>query len=56
MPFQKGADSVALIIVITTVSVVPVHILDIQSRRKTLQSINIPMLLVGLFGFYVSFC
>lgn len=42
MPFQKGADSVALIILLTAVSVVPVLILDIQSRRKNFKKYKYP--------------
>ena len=42
MPFQKGAESVALVILITVASVVPVLILDIQSRRKSFRGYKYP--------------
>ncbi|AUH72165.1 hypothetical protein [Legionella sainthelensi] len=42
MPFRTGANSVALVILLTTASVVPVFILDIQSRRKSFRKYKYP--------------
>lgn len=42
MPFKQGSDSVALVIVLTVVSVVPVFILDAHSRRSNFKKYKYP--------------
>lgn len=42
MPFKTGAESVALVIIISAVSVVPVFLLDIQARRKNFKPYKFP--------------
>ncbi|HHI9989665.1 TPA: hypothetical protein ACQDQH_002762 [Legionella pneumophila] len=42
MPFQQGAESIALVILLTFFSVVPVLIIDFFTRRKTYKSYPYP--------------
>ncbi|MGL5741121.1 MAG: hypothetical protein ACRCXC_00490 [Legionella sp.] len=42
MPFQRGAESVALIVMLSVLSIVPVVILDIISRKKTYKGYRFP--------------
>lgn len=42
MPFQLGAQSAALVILFTVISVVPVFVIDVISRRKTYKAYKYP--------------
>ncbi|HAU4159341.1 TPA: hypothetical protein ACPHXU_001642 [Legionella anisa] len=42
MPFQQGAESIALVILLTFFSVVPVLIIDFFTRKKTYKSYPYP--------------
>lgn len=42
MPFQKGAQSVALVFMLTVLSVIPVLILDVLKRRKSFKGYQYP--------------
>lgn len=44
MPFQQGKQSVALIILLTVLSVVPVIIIDVLNRRKSFKGFRYPYL------------
>ncbi len=48
MPFQNGAVSVVLIFMLTFLSVVPVLILDIFSRRKKFKGYQYPYVTSGV--------
>ncbi len=48
MPFQRGAVPVVLIFMLTFLSVVPVLILDIVSRRKTYKGYKHPYVTSGV--------
>ncbi|HHT0592621.1 TPA: hypothetical protein ACTXXA_001587 [Legionella anisa] len=48
MPFQNGAVSVVLIFMLTFLSVVPVLILDIFSRRKKFKGYEYPYVTSGV--------
>ncbi|KTD03275.1 hypothetical protein OQJ19_02095 [Fluoribacter gormanii] len=48
MPFEKGAVSVVLVFMLTVLSVVPVLILDVLSRRKNFKGYQHPYVASGL--------
>ncbi|WP_454780669.1 hypothetical protein [Legionella sp. WA2022007384] len=48
MPFQKGAVSLVLVFMLTFLSVVPVLILDVISRRKSFKGYQHPYVASGV--------
>ena len=42
MPFEKGAESVALVILLTVISVLPVFLIDLLVRRQTYKPYKYP--------------
>jgi hypothetical protein len=55
MPFQRGAESVSIVILLTTLSVVPVIIIDVIMRKKTYWGYKYPYITSGIIWIFCVF-